>query len=200
MELSIISCLRNLQVHSSMARFLSRLDHIFSILHYHSSAMIYECLLCFFVAVVANIAYYMGDLFSLKLKPVQHSFWPKYPFMLTSPLPTVVNNNFLLLQVFCTWGHGHMVEVRDMCRMDPNWKIKLAAKTDLISASSGLSITAKETWQSRQCLVQKNWAYLCVRAKLVWEYPIKYLYVVDKSVAQFHTVHKKFNCCCYYYY
>lgn len=93
-ELSIISCLRYLQVHSSMARFLSSVYHIFSTLHYHSSAMIYECLLYFFFFVVANIAYYMGDLFSFKLKPVQHSFWPKYLLMLTSLLPTVINNNF----------------------------------------------------------------------------------------------------------
>lgn len=104
-ELSIISCLRYLQVHSSMARLLSRLYHIFSTLHYHSSAMIYECLLDFFFA---NIAYYMGDLFFFKLKPVQHSFWPKYLLMLTSLLPTVTNNNFyycrsFALRVTDTW-------------------------------------------------------------------------------------------------
>lgn len=105
-ELSIISCLKNLQVHSSMARFLSRLDHIFSTVHYHSSVMIYECLLNFFF--VANIAYYMGDLFSFKLKPVQHSFWPKYLLMLTSPLPAVINNNFYYCWCFAltSWTHG----------------------------------------------------------------------------------------------
>lgn len=97
-ELSIISCLRNLWVHSSMARFLSRLDHIFSTPHYHSSAMIYECLLDFFA--VANIAYYMGDLFSFKLKPVQSHFLTKISFDVNLSL-------LLLIIIFITSGLLH---------------------------------------------------------------------------------------------